>query len=340
MPVVEDDDLRVRAATGSIDVSSIGRCERIRVLVPSARWGNSPAPLDKSQGLYAPFSVTGEQAWQRLIATTDDDTSSALWASVLIEQGIISSESSIIAYLNTIKIQGQPVKKVRRQFKEHYRLKLWKLINSQSGSVASYQKMKQIADALDSQGKGYFSEGWHQSRYGKRRDPFSSKPINNSTQVVLKTEDAQKYGITLQTEKHRKFDEIYGDEKSATIREHKHISKPLQGDQIKQYQDNVQIVEYNIDSDNHDNSLILEKDGKKYRPDKLVYTFATPEGVVANRRWIRRETRRNKEFLSVEIINIRGEKKTININNLKELDEPALKQWLDPSSANQSKNKS
>ena len=144
-------------------------------------------------------NVTAEQAWQRLIATSSDDTSSALWTSVLIEQGIISDESKIIAYLNTIKIQGQPVKKVRRQFKEHYRLKLWKLINSQSGSDARYQKMKQIADALDSQGKGYFSEGWHQSRYGKRRDPFSSKPINNSTQVVLKTEDAQKYGITLST---------------------------------------------------------------------------------------------------------------------------------------------
>ena len=131
---------------------------------------------------------------------------------MLIEQGIISNKSSIIAYINTIKIQGQPVKKVRQQFKAHYPLKLWKLNNSQSGSDARYQKMKQIADALDSQGKGYFSEGWYLSRYGERRDPFSSKPINNSTQVVLKTEEAKKYGITLQTEKHRKFDEIYGDE--------------------------------------------------------------------------------------------------------------------------------
>ena len=196
--------------------------------------------------------------------------------------------------------------------------------------------MKQIADALDSQGKGYFSEGWHQSRYSNRRDPFSSRPTNNSTQVVLKTEDAQKYGITLQTEKHRKFDEIYGDENSATIREHKHVSQPLKGDQLKQYQDNVQIVEYNIDSDN---PLILEKDGKKYRPNKLVYTFATPEGVRANVEWIKTQTEDYQEFLSVEIININGEKKTIDIDNLKELDEPALSQWLNSSSTNNTKSK-
>ena len=82
-------------------------------------------------------------------------------------------------------------------------------------------------------------------------------------QVVLKTEEAKKYGITLQTEKHRKFDEIYGDEKSATIREHKHVSQPLKGDQITQYEDNVQIIKRNIDSKNQDNPLILEKDGKK-----------------------------------------------------------------------------
>ena len=156
-------------------------------------------------------------------------------------------------------------------------------------------------------------------------------------QVVLKTEEAKKYGITLQTEKHRKFDEIYGDEKSATIREHKHVSQPLKGDQIKQYQDNVRIVEYNIDSDNHDNPLILEKDGKKYRPNKLVYTFATPEGVLANFKWIKEEIRNNRRFLSVEIVNSRGELKTIKYGNIKELDEPALRQWLNSSSTNKSK---
>ena len=151
-------------------------------------------------------------------------------------------------------------------------------------------------------------------------------------QVVLKTEEAKKYGITLQTEKHRKFDEIYGDEKSATIREHKHVSQPLKGEQITQYKDNVRIVKRNIELKNQGNPLILEKDGKKYLPDKLVYTFATPEGVLANKRWINNQIGRNKNFFSVEIINIRGEKKTISMNNLRDLDEPALSQWLYPSS--------
>ena len=158
-------------------------------------------------------------------------------------------------------------------------------------------------------------------------------------QVVLKTEEAKKYGITLQTEKHRKFDEIYGDEHGATIREHKHVSQPLKGEQLKQYQDNVQIVKRNRNKANKNNPLILEKDGKKYRPNKLVYTFATPEGVRANKKWIQEEIIENQKFFSVEIINSKGEKKTININNLQELKKSVLNQWIYPSSASNSKTK-
>ena len=66
----------------------------------------------------------------------------------------------------------------------------------------------------------------------------------------------------------------------------------------------------------------------------MVYTFATPEGVLANADLMFREIGIHNKFLSIEIINIRGEKKTIGINNINELNEPALSQWLYPSSSN------
>ena len=43
---------------------------------------------------------------------------------------------------------------------------------------------------------------------------------------------------------------------------------------------------------------------KRYRPNKLVYTFATPEGVLANKKWIQEEIEDNRKFFSVEIINL------------------------------------
>ena len=288
-------------------------------------------------------NVTAEHAWQRLIATSSDDTSSALWASVLIEQGIISNKSEIIAYLNTIKIQGQPVKKVRQQFKNYYRPKLFKIINSQSTPELRYQKMRDIAESLDIREQGEFSEQWYLPRYGKRRDPFSSKPIENSTQVTLdKTKAEQEYGIELTTEKNRRFDEVYGDENSATIREHKHIKGKLGAEQIAQFDDNIKIVQHNFDIDTktsqgipltkskQDNPLIIEKDGKRFRPKKLMYTFATPEGVKANAKWMNTELKNNDKYLSFEIINSKGERKIVKQKNIKELQEPALSLWLYP----------
>ena len=262
---------------------------------------------------------------------------------MLIEQGIISNESDIITYLNTIKIQGQPVKKVRQQFKAHYRPKLFKIINSQSTAELKYQKMREIAESLDVREQGEFSEQWYLPRYGKRRDPFSRKPIDSSTQVTLdKTEAKQEYGIELTTEKNRRFDEVYGDKDSATIREHKHITGKLGAGQIAQYRDNIEIIRHNNEIDNKiaqgtpltnskkDHPVILEKDGKKYRPDELVYTFAAPEGVKANADWMSAEliNPSNTNILSFEIINSNGEIKIVDVDNIKDLKEPALSQWL------------
>jgi hypothetical protein len=61
-----------------------------------------------------------------------------------------------------------------------------------------------------------------------------------------------------------------------------------------------------------------------------MYTFATPEGVKANVDFMFKELERNQEYLSFEIVNSKGEIKTIDIDNISELDEPALSQWLYP----------
>lgn len=74
--------------------------------------------------------------------------------------------------------------------------------------------------------------------------------------------------------------------------------------------------------------MIIEKDGKKFKPKQVLYTFATPEGVKANANWMGTELGNNKEYLSFEIINNKGQRKTIDITNIRELKEPALSQWL------------
>jgi hypothetical protein len=109
----------------------------------------------------------------------------------------------------------------------------------------------------------------------------------------LSTKDAKrKYGIVLETKENRRFDEIFGDENSATIREHKHISGKLDRDQITQFEDNIKIVQHNrridaklarrepLGKSPQDTPLIIEKDGKRFKPNQLMYTFATPEKVV------------------------------------------------------------
>lgn len=102
--------------------------------------------------------------------------------------------------------------------------------------------MRDIAESLDVREQGEISEQWYQQRYGNRTDALSKQKINNSTQVILKSKDAEdNYGIKLSNEQYRKFDEVYGDENSATIREHKHIKEPLKGEQLTQYRDNIQI---------------------------------------------------------------------------------------------------
>ena len=157
-----------------------------------------------------------------------------------------------------------------------------------------------------------------------------------------KTKAEQEYGIELTTKKNRRFDEVFGDENSATIREHKHITGKLGEREIAQYRDNIKIIRHNNEIDNKiaqgtpltnskdDNPVILEKDSNKYRPDELIYTFATPEGVIANVKFMRIELKDYSEYLSFEIINNKGERKIIDINNIEELNEPALNQWLYP----------
>ncbi|MGF1488154.1 MAG: hypothetical protein ACFBSE_13795, partial [Prochloraceae cyanobacterium] len=88
-----------------------------------------------------------------------------------------------------------------------------------------------------------------------------------------------------------------------------------------------------LDGNPKDTPVIIEsKDGKKFRPKRVVYTFATPEGVKANVDFMDTQLRipRNQDFLSFEIINSKGEKKIINKNNLSELEKQKLNQWLYP----------
>nr|MDJ0718706.1 hypothetical protein [Prochloraceae cyanobacterium] len=233
--------------------------------------------------------------WQRLTKNSNDDakkSSSRKWADVLIREKIVSSDREIIAYIKTQKYQDRAVSKVRRNFKNYYRPQLLDLIYSQPTSELRYIKMREIAENLDVQGQGYFSEDWYQKEFTPRIDSKTKKEIPNTTQATLGVETAKsKYDIDLDTLDNRRFDELYGDETDATIREHKHVSKQLQGEQLKQFQDNIKIVRHNrnidaklvkgekLDEIPQNTPVIIEgKDGKKFKPKNIVYTFATPEG--------------------------------------------------------------
>ena len=203
--------------------------------------------------------------------------------------------------------------------------------------------MREIAESLDIQGQGYFSEDWYQKEFAPRIDPETKKEIPNSTQVTVDAPTTKiQYDIELSNKDRRRFDELYGDENEATIREHKHVLTSFQSDQIKQFEDTIKIVKHNrsidakfekgekLDKTPKDTPVIIEQDGKKFRPKKVVYTFATPEGVEANRKWIADQLTDpdNRNILSFEIINSKGERKVIKYNNLKQLNEPTLSQWL------------
>ena len=276
--------------------------------------------------------VTPESAWERLKQNHDSggESSSSKFASCLLDQGVIKSEQEIVTYLITIEIKGKTLDSVRQQFKNQYRPELLKIIESQPPELR-YQKMREIAENLDVREQGEFSEYWYQIEVAK------SRGVPNSTQVTLdKVKAEQEYRIELTTEKNRRFDEVFGDENSATITEHKHIKGRLQSDQLSQYEDNVKIVQHNqkiadkemqgvpLTDSKDERSVILEKDGKKFRPDELMYTFATPEGVRANANWMGTELGFHKEYLSFEIVNNKGERKIIDIDNIKDLKEPAL----------------
>jgi hypothetical protein len=274
------------------------------------------------------------------------------FAYVLIREGIITSDQDAIDALKKIPFQGRAVNQVRQKLKDHYRDDLLDLIKNQATAELRYQKMREIGESLDVQSQGDFSETWYQNEFATHRiDANSGQPVPNTTQATLGTESAKKnYNIELETQENRRFDELFGDENSATIREHKHVSGKLGEEQITQFDDNVKIVQHNLTIDGKqsqgipltqspkDTPVIIEKGGKKggtkFRPDKLMYTFATPEGVKANADWMYTELGKNKQFLSFEIINSKGEIKTINRNNISELDEPALSQWLYPATNN------
>ncbi len=297
-----------------------------------------------------------EQVWDRLTREREDgqESSTRKWANVLIREKIVSSEQEMIDFMGTLKFQGRAVSDVRREFKDHYRPELLNLINSQATSELRYQKMRQIAESLDVQSQGDFSESWYQQEFAPSRiDPNSGKQVPNTTQAVLSVEDARiNYGIELETKENRRFDEVFGSENSATIREHKHVSGKLGADQITQFDDNIQIVQHNrridekiaggepLSKSPQDTPVIIEKDGKKFRPKQVMYTFATPEGVKANRKWMIAELNRpsNRDILSFEIINSKGEKKLINKNNISDLEEQKLSQWLNFTPSNNSIN--
>jgi hypothetical protein len=103
--------------------------------------------------------------------------------------------------------------------------------------------------------------------------------VPNTTQATLGTESAKKnYDIELETPENRRFDELFGDENSATIREHKHVSSKLGEEQITQFKDNIKIVQHNLTIDGKqsqgipltqspkDTPIIIEKGDKKFRP--------------------------------------------------------------------------
>jgi hypothetical protein len=270
------------------------------------------------------------------------------FAYVLIREGIITSDQDAIDALKKIPFQGRAVNQVRQKLKDNYRDDLLDLIKNQATAELRYQKMREIGESLDVQSQGDFSETWYQNEFATHRiDANSGQPVPNTTQATLGTESAKKnYDIELETPENRRFDELFGDENSATIREHKHVSSKLGEEQITQFKDNIKIVLHNrkisgkqsqgipLTQSPKDTPVIIEKGGKKggkkFRPDKLMYTFATPEGAKANANWMGTELGNNKEYLSFEIVNSKGEIKTIDINNISELDEPALSQWLYP----------
>ncbi|MGF1488196.1 MAG: hypothetical protein ACFBSE_14010, partial [Prochloraceae cyanobacterium] len=279
--------------------------------------------------------------WARLTKDRDGEkTSSRKWADVLIREGIVSSERDLINYIEkNIRFQGRSVDNVRRDFKNYYRPQLLNLIYSQSTPELRYKKMREIGESLDVQGQGSISEDWYQREFASKRG------VANTTQATIDVEVAKgKYDIELTSSDNRRFDELYGDENNATIREHKHVTGKLGPEQILQFQDNIKIVQHNqsidtktangisLDKIPQDTPVILEKDSKKFRPTEVVYTFATPEGVKANANFMAAQLTEpnNINILSFEIINNKGQKKTIDFDNISELDEPVLSQWLYP----------
>ena len=301
-------------------------------------------------------NITEEQVWQRLIKNHNDGTknSTRKWADVLIREKLVNNEQEIIDYIKTQKYQGRAVSEVRRDFKDHYRAKLLNLIYSQPSPELRYKKMREIAESLDIQGQGYFSEDWYQKEFTPRIDPETKKEIPNTTQITVDAPTTKiQYDIELSNKDRRRFDEVYGDENEATIREHKHVLTSFQSDQLKQFEDTIKIVQHNrnidaklasgkkLDKTPKDTPVIIEEDGKKFRPKKVVYTFATPEGVEANAKFMDEQLnllQEDQNILSFEIINSKGEIKTIDIDNITELSEPTLSQWLYPTSSNNHRN--
>lgn len=264
------------------------------------------------------------------------------FAYVLIREGTITSDQDAIDALKKIPFQGRAVNQVRQKLKDNYRDDLLDLIKNQATAELRYQKMREIGESLDVQSQGDFSETWYQNEFATHRiDANSGQPVPNTTQATLGTESAKKnYDIELETPENRRFDELFGDENSATIREHKHVSSKLGEEQITQFKDNIKIVQHNLTIDGKqsqgipltqspkDTPIIIEKGDKKFRPDKLMYTFATPEGAKANAKLMYTELKTHQEYLSIEIINSKGQRKTVSYSNRNELTEPTLSQWL------------
>jgi hypothetical protein len=321
---------------GNLDTSEVDKkltdltSEEIGLIAEENKLKNEIARIESLQNRIPPSQevekfagdASVEQVWERLMGNHESgkESSTRKFANVLIQEKLVTNEQQMIEDLkDNISFQGRAVNDVRGQFKDRYRPRLLDRITDPNlNQQEQYQALRRVVDKLDSADKGNLTEKWYSVIYGQP---------DALTHLEITTANAAGQGITLTATEKRFVDRVEGD----TIVEIKTISGKLASggkdsrSELDQFDDNIALARKGY--------KITKKDGSKQQITKVRYVFTLPEGVKANREWMIDQIQKNRNIVSFEIFNNRGERKIIkNIGEAQQhLEEGVLANWLDSS---------
>ncbi len=282
-----------------------------------------------------PQKATIEEAF----ALLKTDSSFGLFYQMLIREGF-ASEEQVLKELAKISYQNKRVTSVSSALKriyrptvidrlanpdpalmrEKYRNLAWPRDTSQDVTSPAYTEARHryflnTIRGLNSGDIGSIGEGWFQKLYSIRDN--QTQAVVSQTQVPISQSDMAQQGITLTQD--RKLDEVYGN----TIREQKTVSGVL-----VESQNSKEAIQFREYAELAAKKATISVNGNNYEIENLVYVFPVPEGVRANAKWMRQELGRRRDYLSFEIFNTRGERKIVDSDNIQELQDSRLSNWL------------